>query len=138
MKAYDLKPELPNLRGLLSPVITPEHLAEADELPLSLVERWSPETQDERREVLIERLRGFMEMQGLYAEVLRALYWLPDDADIEAWIKSGQAPEDVRREWQEGRETKEAKLCHAIMRDAARSSPRRAAVFMLSTMEPPG
>lgn len=123
------------LRELLAPVITPEHLAEADELPLAVVERWSPETQEDRREVLIERLGAFLTLEGAIAHVLRALHGLPADADIEAWIESGQAPENVRQEWQERHATKEAKLCAVIMRDAARLSPRRAAVFVLSTME---
>lgn len=137
MKPANLTPEIPALRELLAPVITPEHLAEADELPLAVVERWSPETQEERREALIERLGAFLLLEGAIAHVLRELHGLPADADIEAWIKSGHAPENVRQEWRERQATQEAMLCAAIMRDAARLSPRRAAVFVLSTMEPP-
>lgn len=135
MKPANLTPEIPALRELLAPVITPEHLADADGLPLAVVEGWSPEAQDERREALIERLGAFLLLEGAIAHVLRALHGLPADADIEAWIASGHAPENVRHEWRERHATKDAKLCAAILRAAARSSPRRAAVFVLSTME---
>lgn len=135
MKPANLTPEIPALRELLAPVITPEHLADADGLPLAVVEGWSLATQDERREALIERLGAFLLLEGAIAHVLRELHGLPADADIEAWIESGHAPENVRQEWRERQATHEAKLCDAIMRDAARSSPRRAAVFVLSTME---
>lgn len=124
---------LPELRALCLDGITLRHLAESEDVPLATAMGWSHEERAAKREALIGKMQAFFALCEAHSVVLRHLYTLPPDTDIEHWVAAGRGPAKLRKSWQEFTESAEYRFFTDVMSDIVAASPRRAVAFMMAT-----